>query len=154
MHWWVQKYVMWSEASNSQRLHCKLIPAGHSTWCFPHICKSQVCKPHTAAQISSLKSHRSILKTSHLILVFICWYYDQASQYLLKGKRTWWLEPVALQYDQLKKSVQPVLNVTQKRFIQSPVTSFFIDSFNSLFFSKKRFNIKHSIFASDYIIIM
>lgn len=32
MHWWVQKYVMWSEASNSQRLHCKLIPAGHDVF--------------------------------------------------------------------------------------------------------------------------
>lgn len=154
MHWWAQKYVLWSEASNSQRLHCKLIPAGHSAWFPPHICKSQLCKPHTAAQISSLKSHRSILKTSHLILVFICSYYDHTRQYLLKGKRSWWLEPVALQYDQLKKSVQSVLDVTHKRFIQPPVTFFFIDSFHPFFFYENHFNMKHSIFALGYIIIM
>lgn len=87
MHWRVQNDILWSGASNSQRLYSKLITVGHSTLLLLCTRESQVCKPHTAAPISSLNSHRSILKTSHLILVFLNSKYDQTGQYLLTGKR-------------------------------------------------------------------
>lgn len=147
-----QNDILWSAASNSQTLYSKWITVGHSTLFFSCTRESQVCKPHTAALISSLNSHRSTLKTSHLILVFLNSKYDQTSQYLLTGKRHWRLEPVAVQYDQLKKSAFLFWMLHTKTFIQSEVTILSLIHFFHFFF-KHCINRKHFIISWDYITI-
>lgn len=148
MYWRVQNDLLWSEASNSQRLYSKLIPAGHSTWFFPCTRESQVCKPHTAAQISSLNSQN--LSSDVGFHMFKIWPNQAISfdrkEALKAGtscSAVWPTKEVSFSCSECNaQKIHPIISYY-----------FIIDSLHSYFF-KYCINIKHYIFRWDYIIIM
>lgn len=144
MYWRVQNDILWSEASNSQRLYSKLITASHSTWFFPCTRESQVCKPHTAAQISSLNPQN--LSSDVGFHMFKIWP-NQAISFDRKE---------ALKAGTSCSAVWPTKEVSFSCFECNTQKIHPIISYYFIIYSLHSFcvNIKHNIFRWDYIIIM
>lgn len=91
--WW-----QWKRIGGFKMTYCgqrQVIPKGSiATWLLqailhdfsPCTCESQVCKPHTAAQISGLNSHKSVQKNP------LIWCYFSYVQYSTKPLNIFWQE--------------------------------------------------------------